>query len=226
MASSLAAPPQSENIAELLERLGNVPGWRVRLHPPPGQATERDVLEIHARTKRLCELVDGVLVEKAMGLRESFLALYIGRMMGNFVGPRRIGIVAGEAGMMRLESGRVRMPDVSFISWEQLPGRRVPEEPIPDLYPDLAVEVLSESNTSQEMAIKRQEYFGAGTRLVWQIDPRTRTAEVFTSSNQSTNLDRTGVLDGAPVLPGFQLPLADLFGELDKDLGPSTNTEE
>src|SRR5262249_60651667 len=137
-----------------LERLGNVPPSRVRLQPPPGQATEQDVLEIHSRTKRLCELIDGVLVEKPMGLRESFLALFMGRMIGNFVEARDLGLVAGEAGMMRLVSGRVRMPDVSFISWEQIPDRRVPQEPIPNLHPDLAVEVLSESNTPREMEIK------------------------------------------------------------------------
>jgi Uma2 family endonuclease len=216
MAASLAAPPQSENIAELLERLGNVPGWRVRLHPPPGQATERDVLEIHARMKRLCELVDGVLVEKAMEFRESFLAASIIQILGEFVKRHKLGVVTAPDGMMRLASGRVRMPDVSFVSWDQLPNRRVPAEPIPDLYPDLAVEVLSESNTPAEMAIKRRDYFAAGTRLVWQVDPVNRTVGVFTAPDQSIIRDATSVLDGGEVLPGLAVPLADLFGELDE----------
>jgi Uma2 family endonuclease len=221
MSAAVIDEMEAGTVAELLKRLGDVPAYRVRLHPLPGQATERDVLEIHAKTKRLCELVDGVLVEKTMGLRESFLALYIGRLIGNFIEPRRLGIVAGEAGMMRLESGRVRMPDVSFISWTQLPNRRVPNKPIPDLHPDLAVEVLSDGNTLAEMEIKRRDYFGAGTTLVWQVDPRSRTVEVFTSENQSTTCDISGVLDGGSVLPGFTLALADLFGELDRDFGPT-----
>jgi Uma2 family endonuclease len=224
MGSSLAPPPQSENIAELLERLGNVPGWRVRLHPPPGQATERDVLETHARTKRLCELVDGVLVEKAMGFRESFLAASMIQILWEFVRRHKLGVVTAPDGMMRLASGRVRMPDISFVSWDQLPNRRVPVEPIPDLYPDLAVEVLSESNTPAEMAIKRRDYFAAGTRLVWQVDPVHRTVEVFTAPDQSIIRDATGVLDGGDVLPGLAVPLADLFGELDQQGPPVTKS--
>src|SRR5262245_4270146 len=89
-------------VADLLERLGNVSAKRVRLNPLPGLATEQDVLDIHARTKRLYELVDGILVEKVMGYRESFLAMFIGRMIGNFLDQHDLGIVAGADGMMRL----------------------------------------------------------------------------------------------------------------------------
>jgi Uma2 family endonuclease len=224
MASTLVSAPPSENVAELLERLGNVPGWRVRLHPPPGQATEQDVLNIHNRTKRLFELVDGVLVEKAMGFRESFLAMQIGFLILEYVKAHKLGIVAGADGMLRLTTGCVRIPDVSFISWNQLPGRRIPEEPIPDVYPDLAVEVLSENNTRQEMAIKRRDYFAAGTRLVWQVDPVNRTVEVFTAPDQSFIRDATGVLDGGEVLPALAVPLAELFGELDQQGPPVTNS--
>jgi Uma2 family endonuclease len=214
MTPAVAAPP-SENVADLLARLGDVPPWRVRLQPPPGTATERDVLDLRARTKRLYELVDGVLVEKAMGFRESLLVAAVVELIRRFLRGHRLGVVTGADGMMRLFSGRVRMPDVAFVSWDSLPGRRVPDEPIPHLSPDLAVEVLSESNTRGEMALKRQEYFAAGTRLVWQIDPRARTAEVFTSPDVSTELDVTQSLDGGDVLPGFTLSLRELFAELD-----------
>lgn len=79
---------------------------------------------------------------------------------------RNLGLVTGEAGMMRLAPGLVRITDVPFISWERFPGRRVPTEPIPDLAPDLAVDVLSERNTEGEMSRKRREYFDAGVRLM------------------------------------------------------------
>jgi len=221
MSTAVIDTIESPTVADLLEKLGSVPANRVRLRPPPGQATERDVLQIHAQTKRLCELIDGVLVEKPMGLRESFLAMYIGHLLWVFVMPRRLGIITGEAGMMRLESGRVRMPDVAFVSWAQLPNRRIPTEPIPDLYPDLAIEVLSESNTPAEMDIKRRDFFRAGTSLVWQIDPRARSAEVFTSPSERQVFDSSSVLDGGTVLPGFTLSLAEVFGELDRDFGPT-----
>jgi hypothetical protein len=63
-----------ETLADLLDYLGGIAPERVRLHPAPGTATEDDVLSVHDREGRLCELVDGVLVEKAMGFRESLLA--------------------------------------------------------------------------------------------------------------------------------------------------------
>ncbi len=116
---------------------------------------------------------------------------------------------------MRLLKGLVRIPDVSFFCWDKLPGRVLPSKPIPDLFPDLAVEVLSESNTPEEMERKLREYFLAGVRLVWMIDPRERTAEVYTAPDAPAfRLDESGVLDGGNVLPGFRLPLAELFARL------------
>jgi Uma2 family endonuclease len=204
-----------ETLADLLEQLGSISPKRVRFRPAPGTATEKDVLAIHDREGRLYELVDEVLVEKAMGLRESFLAIALAAILRNFVRPRNLGLITGEAGMMRLMAGLVRIPDVAFISWRRLPNRRVPTEPIPDLAPDLAVEVLSAGNTPGEMARKRQEYFAAGVQVVWQVDPNTRTVEVFTAPDQSTVLHEAQTLEGGAVLPGFTLPLQELFSELD-----------
>ena len=204
-----------ETLADLLEHLGGIAPERVRFRPAPGTATEEDVLAIHDREGRLYELVHGVLVEKAVGLRESLLAIALASLLRGFVRPRNLGLVTGADGMMRLLPGLVRIPDVAFISWERLPNRRVPIEPLPDLAPDLAVEVLSVGNIPGEMARKRQEYFSAGVHVVWQVDPRTRTVEVFTAPDQSAVLHETHMLEGGTVLPGFTLPLQELFAELD-----------
>jgi Uma2 family endonuclease len=118
--------------------------------------------------------------------------------------------------MVRLASGLVRIPDVAFVAWDRLPGRRMPVEPIPDLAPNLVVEVLSESNTAREMARKRREYFTAGVQVVWLIDLNARTVEVFAADDQSTVFDERQTLDGGSALPGFSLPLRDLFAELDR----------
>jgi len=201
----------------LLEQLGGIAPDRVRFRPAPGMATEKDVLEIrHSPERRLCELVDGVLVEKAMGFRESFLAIALAAILLNFVRPRNLGLVTGADGTMRLTSGLVRIPDVAFISWDRLPNRRVPTEPIPDVAPDLAVEVLSAGNTPGEMARKRQEYFSSGVQVVWQVDPNIRTVEVYTTPDQVTVLYEAQTLEGGTVLPGFVLPLQELFAELDQ----------
>jgi Uma2 family endonuclease len=215
MTSLLTPPATIWTLADLLDRLGGISPERVRFHPAPGTATEADVIEVGVREGRHCELVDGVLVEKAMGLRESFLALALGAILRGFVIPRNLGLVSGEAGTYRLFPGLVRIPDVAFVSWDRIPGRRVPEVPIPDLAPDLAIEVLSESNTEPEMARKLGEYFAAGVRLVWMIDPKTRTVAVHDAPDRSTMLDESRTLDG-DVLPGFALPLSDLFAELDR----------
>jgi Uma2 family endonuclease len=97
------------------------------------------------------------------------------------------------------------------VSWTKLPNRELPAESVASLVPDLAVEVLSESNTRREMERKRKDYFTAGVRLVWQIDPDTHTAEVFTKPDDPATIGPDGELDGADVLPGFRLSLARLF---------------
>jgi Uma2 family endonuclease len=216
MTAMATATAVIDTLADLLEHLGGIHPNRVRFRPAPGTATEKDVLAIHDREGRLYELVDGVLVEKAMGLSESLLSGALIEVLRGFVRPRNLGLVTVPDGMVRLAAGLIRIPDVTFISWERLPNRRVLTEPIPDLAPDLAVEVLSLGNTPGEMARKRQDYFAAGVHLVWQVDPRTRTVEVFTVPDQSTVLHETHTLDGGMVLPGFTLPLQELFAELDQ----------
>src|SRR5262249_28889292 len=202
-------------VSDLLHQLGDIPPERVRLEPPPGTATEADVVAVKEREKRLCELVDGILVEKTMGYYESYIAATLIRLLGNFVVDHDLGVVAGADGMMRLAPGLVRIPDVSFVAWEKLPGHRLPRQAIPDLIPDLAVEVLSEGNTPREMARKLDEYFLLGVRLVWLVNPMTETAEVFTARHQSTVLEKTATLDGGLLLPGFTLPLSTLFPPAD-----------
>ena len=216
MLTATTAPVTIETLADLQDRLGGIPLHRVRFRPPPGTATEQDVLDVYGREKRLCELIDGVLVEKAMGFSESCLAGAILHHVRAFVKPRRLGLVAGEAGMMRLTTGLVRIPDVSFVAWQQIPEGRMPEKPIPHLAPTLAIEVLSEGNTEPEMERKRKEYFAAGTRLAWVVNPVTRSVRVYTSVDDYTVIDDEGALDGGVALPGFTLPLADLFAELDE----------
>jgi Uma2 family endonuclease len=203
---------KGRTVADLLKRLGNIPPERVWLHPAPGTATEQDVLDMNDHHDRLCELVDGVLVEKAaVGYFESRVAVVLGSYLELFSHRYDRGIVLGPDGTLRIMPDLVRIPDVSFISWDKFPNRELPAEPIPDLVPDLAVEVLSEGNTAEEMRRKLREYFKAGVRLVWLIDPATRTAEVYTSLRKKTTITENEALDGGTVLPGFRLSLRELF---------------
>lgn len=200
-----------QTFADLLDKLGGISPDRVRFRPAPGRATEKDVVRIEASENRLFELVDGVLVEKATGAAESLFALFIGRQIGNFLDDHDLGVTLGADGMLRLRPRLVRIPDVSFISWDQIPSGEFPSKPIPDLYPDLAVEVLIDSNTPAEIERKLTEYFKAGCRLAWIVDPKTRTADVYTSPTDCRHLRSTQSLDGGDVLPGFKLSLKELF---------------
>lgn len=210
MAVGTASPPLW-TLADLLEQFGPIPAHRIRSNPPPGLATEQDVLEIHARERRLYELVDGVLVEKDMGFYESYLSTHLAHNLYRHVLPRNLGIIVGADGMMRLAAGLVRIPDVAFIAWDRLPNRQVPRDPIPDLVPDLAVEIWSAGNTKAEMARKLREYFEAGVRLVWYVDPNACTVTVYTGPDQGQVLTREQTLDGGAVLPGFTLSLREFF---------------
>jgi Uma2 family endonuclease len=202
-------------VADLLDLFGPVPVVRIRTNPPPGTATEEDVIEIADREGRLCELVQGVLLEKAMGYYESYLAGLLIELLNGFVRKHALGIVAGEAGMLRLAPGLIRIPDVSFISRAQLLGARIKRSTAPELAPDLAIEVLSDGNTDREMTQKLDEYFGAGARLVWYVDPDAKTVSIYTSPHAVTVLHETETLDGGEVLPGFKLSLAEFFKQPD-----------
>jgi Uma2 family endonuclease len=211
MTKVLSPTAKVRTVADLLKRLGNISPERVWFRPVPGTATEQDVIDIEAHENRLCELVDGVLVEKTVGYYESRVAGLIFHFIQLFLARYDLGIVLAPDGTLRLMPGLVRIPDVSFISWRKFPNRELPAEPIPDLVPDLAVEVLSEGNTAEEMRRKLREYFKAGVRLVWLIDPATRTAEVYSSARKKTTITTDGALDGGSVLPGFRLSLQELF---------------
>ena len=208
---ALAASVDTLTMAELLEQLGGVSPERVLVRPAPGTATEQDVIRLRDRYGRLCELVDGVLVEKTVGQFESRIAIVLGYFLEMFLETHDCGYVLGADGTFRLMPGLVRIPDVAFVSWDRLPSHELPPEPIPDLAPDLAVEVLSAGNTTREMDRKVGEYFRAGVRLVWLIDPTARTATVYKRPRRRMTVAEDGSLDGGAVLPGFSLPLQRLF---------------
>lgn len=199
-------------VADLINRLA-VPAERILLSPPPGTATEQDLLQ----SPRLCELVDGILVEKAMGFYESRLAAALIYFLEHYLTTHPLGFVLDGSGMCRVDPSQVRLPDVSFYSWDHFPGKLLPaDEQILNLVPDLAVEVLSPGNTVAEMERKRKEYFAGGTKLYWEADPATRTVSVYTSFKRHKVVDESGTLTGGAVLPGFELSVREWFEKAGK----------
>lgn len=216
-----AAPARSasdtDTVASLLRRLGDVPPWRVLLRPAPGTATEADLLKRVERDGWLCELVEGTLVDKPMGLPEGVLEVAIIEVVNRFVRMRRLGFCGSASSTLRMFGGNIRLPDVCYFAWDDVPEHRVPKAAVPKLAPTLAIEVLSEGNTAEEMKKKRTEYFESGTKLVWEFDPRGRTVDVYrpAAPDAPRHLDAAATLDGEEVLPGFSIQLAELFAVLD-----------
>lgn len=210
MAVALASTESAPTMADILQRLGNVSAERVRMRPFPARV--EDVVRIEQTERRLFELVDNVLVEKIMGQPESRIAMTLAFALGKYLEQNDIGALCGEGGMFRLPADLVRIPDVAFARYERYSDEDW-EEAVPEIAPDLAVEVLGEGNTTAEMARKLREYFQAGVRLVWFIDPRAKTVTVYTSPTRSKVIPTSGTLDGGKVLPGFALPVASLFAK-------------
>ena len=204
--------PADWSIADLQHFLGDVPLERIRLFPSPGTATEADLVAVLDHEHRLCELVNGVLVEKDMATFESSLAAYLIHLIHAYLATQPIGMVTAPDGPLRISLNRVRMPDVSVILWERFPNKKLPaSQAVFEVVPDLAVEILSKGNTRREMDLKRDEYLEAGVQLIWYINPRARTATVYSGDGSEQQFDEHGTLSGGNVLPGFELLLRPFF---------------
>ena len=221
MATAVAiAPPKSryDTVAELVRELGGVPLSRILLTPLPGTATEADQLRMCESGDRLVELIDGTLVRKTMGKREGNFALTLGAILWLWNKRVNAGELSGADGPYRIAPGLVRLPDISFTAWSSLPNPTAHLQAVAEYSPDLAVEILSEFDRPAALQRKIQGYFTNGTKLVWVVDPRAYTVAVYTSASNSTTLTRADTLGGSDVLPGFSLPLAELFE--DSQLNP------
>ena len=210
--------PVGWTLSDLQQHLGDIPAERIVLNPPPGFATELDLFYLADRDC-LCELEFGTLVEKTMGWYESLLANLISFEISLYLRTHDLGQVLGADGMLKILPGMVKLPDISFISWSRFPNTKLPRRPVPALIPDLAVEVLSDGNSQREMTNKLEMYFDAGVRLVWYIDPKSRSATMWQQRDQPQPIAIDGELDGCDVLPGLRISLKQIFQQADRQ-GP------
>ena len=212
MAHNAAVP---NRLSDILEELGGIAASRVRSEPALGKATIADLIRVHVEGC-LCELVDGILVQKACGWKESLIVAALIQRLRQFVEIDNQGLIIGPDACFEIFRSLVRSPSVSFVSRSRLPEGKIPTTPVPQVVPDLAIEVLSAGKTFMEMSRKRHEYFHAGVRLVWMVDPRERTVAVYTSASEYQILDESQILTGYDVLPGLEIHLADVFAEPDR----------
>jgi Uma2 family endonuclease len=135
------------------------------------------------------------------------LAEHVARHGGGKVLVGDVGFVLGLA----RDPERVRAPDVAFVTTARLPQGQVPERFIRGA-PDLAVEVLSPWDDPVDVQQKVRDYLEAGTRLVWVLAPRAKSATVYRADGSARLLREGDHLDGEDVLAGLAIPLAELFG--------------
>lgn len=201
-----------DTLEEVMERLGGIPLHRVRIVPPIGTATEKDLRNARDPFAKLLELVDGTLVEKAVTTAGSVLASAISFHLCTHVKEHDLGILLGETCPFLLKPGLVRKPHVAFVPWERIPGEKLDlEEHFARFAPELVVELTTPDTTQAEMARRLREYFEAGARLAWVIDLSARTAKVHTSPETFRAVGKAGSLSAAPVFPGLALSMPELF---------------
>ena len=159
------------------------------------------------------ELVDGVIVTMTpTGAAHGVVTARIGHLLHEYVSRRGLGVCCGaETGfILRRNPDVVRTPDAAFVA-----ARRIPDTGVPTSYwpfaPDLAVEVVSPSERHADVQTKVAEYFAAGARAVWVLDPASRTVHAHGSSDSAQVLGVDDTLTGGDLLPGFRCAVRRLF---------------
>ncbi|MGC8641529.1 MAG: Uma2 family endonuclease [Isosphaeraceae bacterium] len=186
---------------------------------PPGQAQSVSLIPPmsgtagQAAVEPLFEVVDGKIEEKKIGAREIEIATILTGHLFQCVREHRSGRVLVEfVFRIIVEKDLQRRPDVAFVSHARWPfHRRVPDLPVWDMAPDLAIEVISQSNSAFQVQDKIHDYFEAGVRQVWVIYPKQAEVYVYSSPKQVQILGIGQDIEGGDLLPGFRLPVAHLF---------------
>jgi Uma2 family endonuclease len=157
------------------------------------------------------ELVRGHVVREPLGgFEHGTIVAHFGSVLLDFVTEHRLGAVVGNCGFILIdEPPTVRAPDTAFIRGERLDSFD-PRGYVP-FAPDLAVEVVGPTDKMSQTQAKVIDYLDAGTRLVWVVDPKSRSVEVYRSRDEIRLVAEDGVIDGGDALPGFRLKVSELF---------------
>jgi Uma2 family endonuclease len=160
------------------------------------------------------ELLQGEIIMSPAGSEHGLICVRVATELEFFIRRQKLGVLFDSSTGFRLTPEDLLSPDVAFVAKARLTGlKRLPRGFFPGS-PDLVVEVLSPSDTAKQMHDKLVLYFAYGARLAWVVNPAERNALVYRAPEADRLLRVTDTLDGEDVLPGFTLPLAELFAEL------------
>ncbi len=158
------------------------------------------------------ELLDGVLVKMSPpGALHGSVGGNAHALLWLYLRQHPIGRVFDEVGViLRRNPDRVRAPDVSFLAAERIPAGGIPRGYL-EVVPDLVIEVLSPTDRRREVEEKIHEWLQGGARIVWLLDPDRRTVTVYEGGRPPRVLSESETLTAEPVLPGFSVPVGELF---------------
>lgn len=174
--------------------------------------TAEDILDLPERPGVRYELIDGELREvPGAGALHGLIALMVLNLVQDFVQRRGLGVVFadGVGYVLRRDPDQLRIPDVSFVAWDEVPDEGIPEG-FWEGPPALAVEIVSSHDRAVDIHDKVRAYLSAGTRLVWVLWPQQTSVTIYDPAGQR-ELGPDDELDGGDVLPGFRVRVGDLF---------------
>lgn len=162
------------------------------------------------------EIVNGELIDMGnSGALHGYICSLLVAALASYVLSKKLGVILDSSTAFKMKSGNRRSPDISFFSKERLQGMTELPTGFLEGAPDLAVEILSPGNTVEEIETKITEYFDNGARLVWVISPTQHYILVYRCAQEPDRLLKSvDSLDGEDVIPGFTLPVAELFQKL------------
>jgi Uma2 family endonuclease len=187
---------------------------------PPAKVWTEEEIQALPEDGYIHEIVDGELV---MSPKNNFehegICTRLLVALDKFNRKHRLGVIRGSSAGYWMHNRNCRAPDISFIPKARLDalGFKPNSRRFFPGAPDLAIEILSPSNTSAEMDERLKDFFASGAQLVWIINPQDESVEVCHSPTQRQLVGPGATLDGGPLLPGFEFPIADLFKEWDWD---------
>ena len=170
------------------------------------------------------ELVDGELVDMDGAPKHGRMTGHIYALLRTHIAEFRLPLDAGVSTGFQLDPYTLRFPDVHVTSWERMAAYDEDAGGYPAFAPDVAIEVVSPSNTPAALARKTAEYFANGTRAVWIADPGPRTVSIRRPGQPEQIFGVGDILTGGPEIPGFACPVADIFAVLDRSAAAAAAT--
>ena len=169
------------------------------------------------------ELVDGELVDMDGAPPHGKVTLKIGRLIGDHVDGAGLPLDVGVSTGFQMSPHTLRFPDVHVTTWERMAAYDPRAGGWPKFAPNVAIEVVSTSNTPAALDRKTAEYFANGTQAVWIADPGPRTVAIRRSGAPEQVFGVGDILSGEPEIPGFACAVADIFAVLDQFERPAVS---